>query len=673
MKKQNKRLISMLLVLSMTSSILAACGKSKPALSASDIKNNPTSSNADSTSGTSTNNGSKNTKNNTTARGTDQVINYGDSLSDSYDANYTSVTNLVPVNSVECKTVPFYTNGETDVYEEDVYFFNDNSSVAYMSMDDFFAIYANMFSNYPTFNIDYGYSDDGFHAVRENGSETYIDMSDGSIYLYDYETFCLNPYAINGGDIVGNTLYFYDENGEIIVDEDDIPLTNLFAKYNNFRNFTRQGYSLLLTLSDYNIPVYQTDGQCFLPVTTLSDFFLTQYDGMSLFYNNDKLFYIYGDKLDTEQEIVDGKTFADLYYEDSTTERSPELAEFTYNELCLFLNGNYGLKDEHNIGDSFDEYFESIGLKDQLLSTDGYEFLVAMNKLVMGYLADFHCGITGPGPYAGRDADPTSDEISNIAKNYYLNSQTEELYGSARRESNVVDGDGKPVPYMEIGNTAYITFDEFKIAADQSLYYTDDYLNNIEDYIGDDTLSLISYANRQITRANSPIKNIVIDISNNHGGEADAAAFVISWILGGCSLSIENPKMEGQYTTYVEADVNFDKYITDEDHIDLSKYRVFCLTSGLSFSCGNLVPAMLKESGFTTIIGRPSGGGACTVLPCTLADGTRFQISSNYKLCTVVNGSYYPIDHGVEPDFVIGDTKHYYDRRWLTDYVNQLP
>ena len=38
-----------------------------------------------------------------------------------------------------------------------------------------------------------------------------------------------------------------------------------------------------------------------------------------------------------------------------------------------------------------------------------------------------------------------------------------------------------------------------------------------------DTISIIINAHRQITRENSPIKNVVVDLSCNGGGQAAAA------------------------------------------------------------------------------------------------------------------------------------------------------
>ena len=588
------------------------------------------------------------------------------------DEGFENTNSIVPVESIEKKSIPYYVNDSTDVSKQDIYFFNGNDAVAYMEVDEFFDIFSGLFEDYPDFALERDYVDNGYSVKRENGSETVFDMSDGSISLNDYDKFSLLPGAINPGDIISTPLYFYDDDNNVITDDDGQPLVHLF-KRSDHGNSSRTGFSLLLALSDYDIPVYCNEGKCFLPVATLSDLFLAPNLETFLSYNEERLFLITGDELNDKDKIEDGKTFSDIFYDVSATERSEELAQFTYNELCLFLNGNYGLKDEHDIGDSFDDYFETIGLKDRLLDTDSKVFGQAMYELFVGYFADFHSGLRGPSPYMGKDTKFTLDDIGNVAKNIGISIDNTELYGNARAATDLVDEDGNPIPYMEVGNTAYITFDEFEMCPDISDYYSDDFKNDIEDYIGKDTIALVHYSNEQINRQDSPVENIVLDLSNNGGGECDCAAFVISWVLDNCSMSIENAKIGSKYSATVWADVNLDKVIDEKDSLDLGKYRFFCLTNMLSFSCGNLVPSLLYESGMVTLIGRTSGGGACVVQPGIAADGTRFCISSDDKLCTVKNGTFYPIDQGVGPDFTIGDPKHFYDRQWLTDYINTLP
>ena len=72
------------------------------------------------------------------------------------------------------------------------------------------------------------------------------------------------------------------------------------------------------------------------------------------------------------------------------------------------------------------------------------------------------------------------------------------------------------------------------------------------------------------------------------------------------------------------------------------------------------------------MLGQTTGGGACVVQSSVLADGTIFNYSGNKHICTVKNGSYYSVDQGVEPDYVIRKTAHFYDREWLTRFIEDL-
>ena len=103
---------------------------------------------------------------------------------------------------------------------------------------------------------------------------------------------------------------------------------------------------------------------------------------------------------------------------------------------------------------------------------------------------------------------------------------------------------------------------------------------------------------------------------------------------------------------------------------DIHKY---CLISGSSFSCGNLVPAAFKGAPDITLLGLTSGGGTCTVLPCTTASGAVFTISGTHQITTVKNGSFYNIDLGVEPAFVLSRMESFYDREKLVEYIHTLP
>ena len=219
--------------------------------------------------------------------------------------------------------------------------------------------------------------------------------------------------------------------------------------------------------------------------------------------------------------------------------------------------------------------------------------------------------------------------------------------------------------YEEVGDTAFITFDHFE--ANRPDYYD----MMIDRDNPQDTIDLIIYANSQIKREGSPVKNIVLDLSNNGGGNADAAIFVISWFLGEADIALRDTFTGAETNAIYLTDVNLDGQYDDQDNV-ADGYRLYCLTSNNSFSCGNLVPAAFHSSGRVTLIGQPTGGGSCVVQPCTTAAGTLFQISGNKQVSIIKNGSFYNTDGGIEPDFRLEKPESFYDRPALVEYLHNL-
>lgn len=217
--------------------------------------------------------------------------------------------------------------------------------------------------------------------------------------------------------------------------------------------------------------------------------------------------------------------------------------------------------------------------------------------------------------------------------------------------------------YEEVGNTAYITFDCFETAAtDSDDYYQDD----MPQY----TFYIIIKAHEQITRENSPIENVVLDLSCNTGGAMNAAVYVIAWFLGEGSMSIKDTLTGAMSTTTYRCDVNLDREFDARDTVQ--DKNLFCLISPVSFSCGNLVPSAFKASNKVTLLGRTSGGGSCSVMNASSAWGTAFKLSNVYRMSFLKNGSFYDIDRGATPDYTITMPEKFYDREALTEYINML-
>ena len=154
--------------------------------------------------------------------------------------------------------------------------------------------------------------------------------------------------------------------------------------------------------------------------------------------------------------------------------------------------------------------------------------------------------------------------------------------------------------------------------------------------------------------ADPEVKNLVIDITANGGGSADIVMAMTSLIMDKSYISMDNP-LTGQHAlVQYEVDRNFNGAFDEADKDVRYDLNFAVLTSGMSFSCGNLFPAILKDYGIP-VIGETSGGGACAIQAMCTADGFCFQISSFRGRLNTLEGE--NIDAGITPDrpIAVGD------------------
>lgn len=533
------------------------------------------------------------------------------------------------------ETLPLYYLAKETQDEIPLYYADGQTDIPYISIDTAVEILTQVFQTVvedTKYNITVENSDGTVQLERENGSAVEFDFNENSITYDDFNGFFQKSYASTGLDVIA--LKGVNENGEPEYLERPAA------------SFQRQGLPIGVNLTDYSIDMIYEDGTGYLPLQTFSDLFAAQ-AGVNILYNGKMVAVIAGGNLGDLEE---------LYYSAPTGKRSEVLAEFSYNELCLALEMNYGLKESHNI-ESFDKLFIQTGLDDELKSEDPVTADQAIATLCMGYFADMHSGLQKPSYYAGKDAKTLPESMSISWIDSISNMQR---YDAARKQFYP---DGAPA-YEEIGNTAYVTFDSFLIPT------TVDYYETPATAEAEDTIGIIMYAHSQIMRENSPVENVVIDLSNNGGGQADAAVYVMGWFLGTCTLNIDDTLTEAQASTLYRIDANGDRVFDENDTV--ASKNLYCIISPNSFSCGNLVPSAFKNSGTVTLLGETSGGGACVVQHLTTADGTILQVSGRERISTLSNGSYYSVDQGVEPDFVITRIENFYDREKLTEYISSL-
>lgn len=489
---------------------------------------------------------------------------------------------------------------------------------------------------------------DGIIVVtRSNGAFLEVNVEEEKIYFSDYDLFLKQPDAVTLLDIVLDDTIIKHE-----------PLS-----------FESRGRSLTLEYGTFNIDIFRAGNLCLMPLQTFSDVFGIASLG-ALLYNGENLFFVSSKSCikTYDEELTE---LGEKYYSVEPAQLDEDFADFNYKELGLNLQLNYGLAESHNIT-KIREWFEMLGLDEKLSSTDPFQCDYALAEICYKYFGDLHSAFHARSPYTGVHREGIDIVPSPSVKSFVQNLH-ERL--EARQE---FFPDGVP-GYQKKGDTAYITFDDFSF--DRSRDYAKEPLTRKEkraiekDFAssGIDTVGLIHYANEEIQN-NPKIKNVVIDLSCNTGGSVDAEVFVASWILGQSSLAVRRNITDCQSATSYTADVNFDgKFGEADDYV--GDRRIFCIISGTTFSCGNLLASMLAESGKVTLIGNKTGGGACAVYLTSTAAGSLFQTSSPWLFSSVRNGAFFDIEGGVAPDYKLTGYASFYDRsekKGLTNFIKKM-
>ena len=563
---------------------------------------------------------------------------------------------MLPIASAEAdtleeRTYPCYIGSLDNSVEATLAFLNGVDDLPYIDMETWgsilYVVCAYALGNE---DFDLSYEMDGSTLVltRENGYDMTIDANEDTISFTDYNRF-LSFDSEDSMLIEILSSSGYNENGE----------SSLFQR-NRKASFDRYGDAKTIYLADYGIDAFIVEDEFYLPLQTLNDIIFSPALSVSILFNGEGLYVASGDSFEGDGEY--GRNdYGVSYHSVEPHAISEELASFNYRELCLAFDTVYGLKEPHDIK-NFSQTFWEIGFDEPLSSTNTADSDLAIHQFLNYYLDDQHSTYTSISPYSEIDSlDAHSEIVSGTAT--HIMDKHMERYADAREK---VMGENI-MPYQEVGNTAYIMFDGFEMNFEPEDYYA---FGLDDDAPMPDTIGLVIYAHHQITRENSPIENVVIDLSNNTGGVADAAVFVLSWVLGESTISLKDSFTGAMSNGVYRADVNLDREFDAKD--TLENKNVFCLISPVSFSCGNLVPAALKASQVVTLLGTKSGGGSCVVQPMSSATGSLFNISGQHRLSFLKNGSFYDIDEGVDPDFAIKDISHYYDREALTEYINNL-
>ena len=599
------------------------------------------------------------------------------------------------------KTFPylycFQENTEPVTSEMNLYFINGDD-VPYVALTEFIPVLSEMYNtrlkcdegNQVSFDLQVASQPDGssvFIVKRpDNGSTWIIDPGNDTMTFTDYNSFGHKPgssalvsmtdlpdlkQTIDFSELIAEMMYAYRDGkdltklqmmvvGGLTAAEDPAAEHTLFVSSN--KTYNRSGKPLTMELGKYLIDIVCRDGECYLPLQTMSDVFF------SLRY----IYYVFnGEKV--IGDVYKGKLMEQAY-EAKPVDVSNEYAMFNYRELCFVMDYFYGLKAEHRI-DNFSDFLAlSTGSFTKLSGTDSIAFDTTLTDVLLRFFDDGHSAITR---YSWRSGQSESlsylSMFANMGYSTMTKSSTRMKLADIR---STIYPDGIP-GYEEIGDTAFITFDSFTVKRKPEEYYE---LENPDD--PQDTIELMIYANRMVRREGSPVRNIVIDLSANHGGESDAAIAVACWFTGEARIALLDTMTGAETITCYRTDLNLNGIALSNpeggsDPFDPGdtvngQYNLYCLISPSSFSCGNLVPAIFNQVGGITLIGQRSGGGSNVVFPASTASGTLFTMSGPLQVTTYTNGSLYGVDIGVEPHVRLNKYESFYDREALVEMIHNL-
>ena len=420
-----------------------------------------------------------------------------------------------------------------------------------------------------------------------------------------------------------------------------------------------------ISLDEYGMMIYEQDGKVYLPFPLAS---IILSDGMDAFYMFSKdgiyLTDLYADLEDSNSAYPGNYCGnAELTKNIFQTSRTKEEAAFSYGLICLNIDYFYGLpgvslieSDPYNIQTrGLDKALDMTDFgktaKEYLLSQSWAEYVCGLEMLNLLFF-DGHCMIPYSNPTYYWDQNEmrmvsalsehdtaelkdlenwlsSTEEYSCLLKKREDRSQLsrgiwktrEELWGMS---SGISYGEDT---YHEQGDTAFISFDNFMIdheAWDE--YYANECQGEVPN---SDCIGTVYYGLKKASE-NPEIQHVVIDLTDNLGGEADAVSMILAQVTGKAYFRTEDTQTGVITRVNYKADCNFDGIFDDRDQ---SRYdfKFSILVSGNTFSAGSALALYGSDEG-VFIVGTPVKGGCCAERFYVDGMGILYCLSSHIRV-----------------------------------------
>ena len=468
-----------------------------------------------------------------------------------------------------------------------------------------------------------------------------------------------------------------------------------FIKYHSHVHSPADAPLVKLNFSKYGINLHDDGKHVYFPLVTINDMFI-DINGMSTCYDGNMLMVC----TDPFKELEE-------YYPDYSapafklTEVDADVAKMRYAELCFVVDNFFGYpgrtvleKDglkQNGLDATLDKISGGKSVKAMLKSANQVQF--AQGTEALGYLLwdgdHTHMEVTHYMPKSvGNEFDDrceiaypsVSDDAKQLIDELEITKEALAMLEARQEEAKEKGWGTRKYLTSKDGKTAVIVLESFDDANNEGWqkYYdggckTEDWQAIVSDT---ETPDVLIQAVEGLRRAKSEgVKNLVLDISNNPGGQDEPTGMIVA-LLGDKTgairpLSIapswEQNTLTGQYRTKnFVTDRNFDgKFDEKDDEIDyVGDMNIVVLTSRKSFSNASVFAARMKDYGYQTW-GEQTGGGACSIIYYYTPDGMMYRMSSNRSHTT--DKYYKSIDSGSPVDISIS-----IDQMYDIEYLSTL-
>ena len=309
-------------------------------------------------------------------------------------------------HTIEMREFPFYLT-DPDITLSDpfpLYFIDGVDDLPYIEIEDLAGLLAFLntdeyFGNDPDYGLNIDYNSEIVTLTRENGYTMEINFEKDTMVFDDYDAFIHGSNDTTLLDLVSEKGFDSEGNPSLIMRDKEA-------------SFDRYGDVLAIDLAGYDIDLLVKEQKYLIPLQTMSDFLFAVPLGNCVIFNGEALFLASDDAL-FDYSVGDYSALSDIFYSvEPRDERSDELAEYSYSELCLLLDTFYGLKEPHDIK-NFSQIFWQIGYDEPLRGKSASDADIALKSFIDYYLDDLHSVFNEFSPMVGLNPISSSTGMSN--------------------------------------------------------------------------------------------------------------------------------------------------------------------------------------------------------------------------------------------------------------------